>query len=308
MSRYFVITIDTEGDNLWGVSDIRQKIATENAKYLFRFQELCEKYEFVPTYLTNYEMAMDQAMKELGCTGLRKKTLEIGAHEHAWNNPPYYPLIRKPAGRGKPFLGEYPRNIIMRKLDYLTKTLEDVFQTEIRSHRGGRWYLDDRIVAILEELGYLVDCTCTPGVDWSTMSGWSIGSRGTDWSEYDYKVGYYKNRIRKDEHSRLIEVPVTCVAKGKGKPAWLRPNGHNLDEMLGIVDYLDKIDAEYAEFMIHSSELMPGGSPTFERRGQIECLYEHLEVLFSEFSNKGYVGKGLTEYANMITKRGALNG
>ncbi len=52
----FLITIDTEGDNLWQKHD---SITTENARYLPRFQQLCEKYGFKPVYLTNYEMAID---------------------------------------------------------------------------------------------------------------------------------------------------------------------------------------------------------------------------------------------------------
>ncbi|WP_395754844.1 hypothetical protein [Edwardsiella ictaluri] len=51
----FIITIDTEGDNLWQNHD---RITTENARYLPRFQLLCEKYGFKPVYLTNYEMAV----------------------------------------------------------------------------------------------------------------------------------------------------------------------------------------------------------------------------------------------------------
>ncbi|NOM63837.1 deacetylase, partial [Klebsiella pneumoniae] len=37
----FLITIDTEGDNRWQKHD---SITTENARYLPRFQQLCEKY------------------------------------------------------------------------------------------------------------------------------------------------------------------------------------------------------------------------------------------------------------------------
>ena len=55
-SKSFIITIDTEGDNQWNT---KQACYTENAKYIPRFQELCEKYGFKPTWLTNYEMARD---------------------------------------------------------------------------------------------------------------------------------------------------------------------------------------------------------------------------------------------------------
>ena len=54
--KKFLITIDTESDNQW---DYDNPISTENAKFLPRFQELCERYKFKPTWLTNYEMAND---------------------------------------------------------------------------------------------------------------------------------------------------------------------------------------------------------------------------------------------------------
>ena len=58
MQKYFFITIDTEGDNLWE-NKPSQVITTKNAQFIPRFQALCEKNNFIPTYLTNYEMAMD---------------------------------------------------------------------------------------------------------------------------------------------------------------------------------------------------------------------------------------------------------
>ena len=63
MKKKFIVTIDTEGDDLWTTKITRnglKEITTENAKNLERFQNLCEKYGFVPVYLTNYEMALAQ--------------------------------------------------------------------------------------------------------------------------------------------------------------------------------------------------------------------------------------------------------
>ena len=50
----FLITIDTEGDNLWSTP---MEVTTYNARNLHRFQLICNEYGFKPTYLTNYEMA-----------------------------------------------------------------------------------------------------------------------------------------------------------------------------------------------------------------------------------------------------------
>ena len=48
-------------------------------------------------------------------------------------------------------------------------------------------------------------------------------------------------------------------------------------------------------FMLHSSEMMPGGSPTFKTQESIEILYRDLERLFQHVS-KNYEGITLREY------------
>jgi len=77
----FLITIDTEGDNLWAKT---RSISTRNSQSLYRFQALCERYQFQPTYLTNYEMAICPVFQEFGRDILKRQVGEIGMHLHAW--------------------------------------------------------------------------------------------------------------------------------------------------------------------------------------------------------------------------------
>ena len=56
----------------------------------------------------------------------------------------------------------------------------------------------------------------------------------------------------------------------------------------------------YVEFMLHSSELMPGGSPTFKDAQSIESLYADLETLFSMVSDR-MIGCTLSEYQDWHT-------
>lgn len=304
--KFFLITIDTEGDNLWAVTDIHQAVTTHNARFLFRFQELCEKYQFIPTYLTNYEMANDSAMIELGREGGKKGTLEIGAHEHAWNSPPYYHLVSRIGRCGKPYLSEYPRYIIRNKLEYLTYTLEDTFQCSITSHRGGRWCLNKTTVAELGRLGYLVDCTCTPGISWKNTPGWSVGARGTDWSKFPDREFYFRYQTEQD--SKLLELPVTISdIRGVGHYSWLRPSLYNLIEMKELLKYNNEHGHSYAEFMLHSSELMPGGSPIFTNKGKIEWLYKEMEEIFEYARALGYKGMSVSDYASRIRNHSDLN-
>ena len=61
--KSFIITIDTEGDNLWDYKK-GTPVSTENTKFIPRFQELCEKFGFKPVWLTNYEMICDSLYVE----------------------------------------------------------------------------------------------------------------------------------------------------------------------------------------------------------------------------------------------------
>lgn len=53
-------------------------------------------------------------------------------------------------------------------------------------------------------------------------------------------------------------------------------------------------------FMLHSSELMPGGSPNFKTVESIEKLYNNIEYIFQYIKNKGYIGMTLNEYYEEI--------
>mgnify|MGYP003976026763 CR=1 FL=1 len=85
----FIITIDVEGDNLWSRP---RDIKCRNALFLPRFQELCEKYNLFPVYLTNYEMAQSNEFINLAKSFINNNTGEVGMHLHAWDSPPDYKL------------------------------------------------------------------------------------------------------------------------------------------------------------------------------------------------------------------------
>lgn len=86
-----IVTVDTEGDDLWSWEEGR-KIDTKNASFLLPFQRLCEKYNFYPVYLTNYQMVMSNLFVQFAKENLYKNTCEIVMHLHAWNSPPKYQL------------------------------------------------------------------------------------------------------------------------------------------------------------------------------------------------------------------------
>ena len=312
----FIITIDTEGDNAWARP---RSTTTENARYLGRFQALCERHGLKPTYLTNWEMAKDPVFVELGRDVIRRGTGEVGMHLHAWNSPPIVPLTADDMHH-LPYLIEYPDDQMRAKIAALTELLVQTFQTPMASHRAGRWAFDERYARMLVEQGYRVDCTVTPGVSWSRHLGDPSGGGGTDYRGFPrqpYRLD--PDDIGRAGDSSLLEVPMTILprpfattlAKAPARirdlppvrrlirsPRWLRPTGRNRKGMLDVMRTARSRGYPHVEFMLHSSEFMPGGSPTFPDRASIERLYDDLEAVFA--AADGFVGQTLTEFADGV--------
>ncbi|NIG98572.1 MAG: deacetylase [Serratia symbiotica] len=307
----FLITIDTEGDNLWQNHD---RISTENTRFLPRFQALCEKYVFKPVYLTNYEMALDPAYVEFAHDVIARGAGEIGMHLHAWNSPPLA-LLTDDDWRHKPYLIEYPADQVRAKVDHMTKLLEDTFQTKMLSHRAGRWAFNEYYASLLLEYGYQVDCSVTPRVNWQLSPGNPQGDGGTDYRHFPSQAYFIDpHNIAKPGTSTLLEVPMSIQYKhaalinifkqgydrlwGKQRSPsvhWLRPSGNNLDKIKKVVEVSLAQGHDYLEFMLHSSEFMPGGSPTFKTEQDIEGLYRDLEQLF-DWLRQRTVSMTLVEY------------
>jgi len=309
----FLITIDTEGDNLW--SDSR-RITTENSGFLPRFQRVCEEYGLRPTYLVNYEMARCPVFGRFARDVLRRSAAEIGCHIHAWNSPPDYALTADDF-RHKPYLTEYPAEILWAKVAAHTALLQQTFECPITSHRAGRWGFDGEYARAVSHHGYIVDCSVTPGVSWRSSPG---KSEGPDYSmalSEPYFLDF--DDVCRPGGSPLLEAPMTIMrlwpradrlrarlaprsvvraALNRLMPplSWLRPNGGNTRAMLRLLRRALAEHRPYVEFMLHSSELMPGGSPTFQDEQSIDRLYRQMRTLLGAARGR-FHPLTLTEFA-----------
>lgn len=298
-----IVTVDTEGDNLWEWEE-GKTIDTQNAKFLEPFQTLCEKYQFYPVYLTNYEMAMSNDFAEFAKEKVAKGTCEIGMHLHAWNSPPEYRL--KKLYDGNAYITEYPKQVIREKHIYLKNLIEERIGVSPVTYRAGRWATSQELFDILEEIGILVDCSITPEI-YHKAPGTSVQHAN------DYR------RAIKQPHKigkNLIEVPMTTrtyrTIKGKkiyrkiinairGEHLWLRPALQSEDEMKRLIQKVLREKSDYLMFMIHSSELMPDGNPYCKTDEEVKELLNKLNNVFSYVSSFG-TGILLKDYYKIALK------
>jgi len=325
-SRYFLITIDTEGDNIWSKP---RKITCRNARFLPRFQALCESYRLKPVYLATYEMAVDPFFQDFGRDVIVRNAAEIGAHPHAWNTPPRHRLTDDDYEH-QPYLTEYPVDVMRQKVRFLTELLRDTFQTEIVSHRGGRWAFNEAYAHILIESGYSVDCSVTPHISWKAHIGVPDGSGGPDYTAFPHHSYFLDpHDISRPGTSKLLEVPVTVLPEGRNalhnhveplSPGNVLKRAVNLlqppfrmlslrrgrlSDLKAVVERCLAAGRQHVEFMTHSSQLMPGGNPAFRTERDVERVYERLEELFA-FATDRFTGCTLREYAEIQRSRASF--
>ena len=300
--KYFIITVDTEGDTLWEYNK-GQEVTTENTLYIPRFQILCEKYGFKPVWLTNYEMVCDDRFVEYLKPKSDAGLCEIGIHVHAWNNPPLYQLDSH--YNGNPYLIEYPYDVMRAKFSMTYNLLKEKFGAEVKSHRAGRWAMNENYFNLLKEFGIEVDCSFTPGVSWAHIPGGTM--MGTDYSNvprnHHYVQGIFElpMTIRRVRYSKTGSIKHRLRTLLFGKNVWLRPATSTANEMIDLCKLVQsERDVDYLELMLHSSELMPNGSPYFKDEDSIERLYQTLEELFAYVSSVGYEGITMVDYYRKV--------
>jgi hypothetical protein len=321
----FLITVDTEGDNLWAKP---RNITTQNARCLPRFQSLCERYRLRPTYLVNWEMATCPVFQEFGRNVLARRAAEIGMHLHAWNSPPLTALTQDDF-LYQPYLHEYPEQLIREKVKVMTATLAETFEITPVSHRGGRWSFNETYARVLMEYQYRIDCTVTPHMSWSRMMGDPRGGGGPDFSDFPESAYLVDpSDVSRPGDSPLLEVPVTVVVPRYRKPVAatkavlktggplasriaarffpdhvrMTPNGRNRARLLSSLRTVRREGRDYVQLSLHSSELLQRGSPSFTTTEELERLYDDLAAIF-EYAQKGYTGCTLSDYYERYIRR-----
>ncbi|HEX7651186.1 MAG TPA: hypothetical protein VF439_00510 [Candidatus Paceibacterota bacterium] len=278
-----IITIDTEADDQWRPGT---GVTIENIFALPRFQALCEKYGMVPTYLTTYEVAVDERaaaqLKEWQESG----RAEIGAHLHPWTNAPFFP-----GESGQSFPSELSDESLRAKFAALTDVIASRIGRRPTSYRAGRWGFDSRQAALLAEFGYEVDTSITPSVSWKETTGLEGGAGGPDFS----REGAMPRRL----NERVLEVPMTILPAGLlHRTRWLRIfRNTTLPRLASVIRAAKRRRLPAVVFMIHSSELVAGGSPYVPDEAALEHVYARLEELFQWCAAHGIEGISLTDFA-----------
>lgn len=318
-----IITVDTEADNQWRTD---AGLNLHNLDFIPRFHTLCTRYGFKVTYLCTYEVVQSRKFEHTLRPYEDDGSAEIGAHLHPWSNPPF---DRDPSveAMSRPYPSDLAPSVYRQKMEVLTESIVKRGGRSPASYRAGRYGLAGEHVPVLLSLGYKADCSVTPLVSWRHAGDGA--AEAPDFSRAPSDPYFLDPRdVCRPGASLLLEVPITILYLNRlmknrtlrkqttklrrrrllygvterlsldPTPRWFRPLPEmSAKRLLHVYRTAIRRGLPVVELMLHSSELMPGGSPYNPTPASIENLYQRLETVFQVLSRDGCETVTLSEFA-----------
>jgi peptidoglycan/xylan/chitin deacetylase (PgdA/CDA1 family) len=305
-----VITVDVEPDDAWS-NHLNE--GTANVLELPRMQRILDRFGAKATLLVTYAVLRDDRARDVLRRMADESGAEIGSHLHPWENPPF---MQNGNDRRYPaYPHELPLGGFRAKLECLTEAIESRLGRPT-SYRAGRWGLVGEHLRVLEELGYEVDTSVIPMVDWRTTYGLPRSDGGRGGPDYrfapvrPYHPGY--GNAARPGGACITEIPVTVDFTRRAprllyerygslpllvrralrksrllRPVWCKPaeqSGGELDRMMKVA--LSR-PASHINMALHSSELMLNGSPSTRTPEEVEVVFRGIERVLGLAAESG---------------------
>jgi hypothetical protein len=307
MSRaYLCVSIDTECDKgpKWRT---RRPMSFEgiHVGVVERLHPMFASYGAKPTYLLSPEVLRDgrctEALKALG-------SCELGTHLHGEYAEP---------GASDPdvtrdFQRDYEGDVEKQKLTFLTDQFIRAFQYQPLSFRAGRFGIGPKTIGILEGLGYAVESSVTPHIDWSSSGAPGLTFEGAPTQPYRPDP----EDPRRAGSASILEIPVTirrrllnsipCIGK-RVDPRWLRPTWSSGEALIKLA--ADEIaDARRTapgrpvvlNAMFHNVEIIPDASPYADSERGARAILDRLGSLLAYAQRESISVVGLGDIPEII--------
>jgi len=322
MSPSVVFTVDTEPDDQWAPAlpdGSLPPFTFANTRGLGRLKDFFRRHDAPVTWMTSYSIARDPESARVLREAAREGD-EIAGHLHGWETPPFTDFDRV----SRPFIAEYDADLRLAKHRSLLAAHEDAFDARPVSYRAGRWGVDDVERQHIAELGYRIDSSIPPGIDFRDRAG--LKQLGPDFRSDLKRGGPSPYRVGSLWEVPASIAPVGFLGGGRGAVAlariagyraeragaaralsralaasrlqqlvWVRPLKHPRSLLTQATHILLKRGVPIINVMFHSSEAFVGTSPLSRRREDVERLYLDLEAILNAARAHGAIARTLCD-------------
>lgn len=313
------ISIDTEEDD-WG-SYAERGASTRNIAHLPELQGYFDRWAARPTYLVNRPPLVDAASVDvLGRLG-SLESVEIGAHCHPWNTPPF-------VGEGvhRSMMCSLTADENRAKLREIRRCLQDELAVRPKAFRAGRWGFGPTVAGPLADEGFEIDCSVAPFIDWSSIAGpdysdaphqpyrfhpnepWHPNPEGS-LLELPTTIGFFGGDHRRRararrwlENSALRHLKVVGALDASGLLArrWLSPETSSGEAMIRLAEAWVSSGESFLQLTFHSCTLLPGATPFVRDEHDRTRFLRSLHNFLAYCRDSGYAFRTLSEAARRL--------
>ncbi len=318
-----VVIIDAEEEFDWDAPFSSSNRSVKTIAAQFRAQRIFEKYRVVPTYAVDYPVVAQPEgylpLRELLDSGM----CNIGAQLHPWVTPPHEEEVCE----RNSFAGNLPADLERRKLIHLTDMIEESFRTRPKLYRAGRYGAGSNTAAVLEELGYEIDCSVLPGQH--------AGLLGPDYSggtPRPYWIGEKKSileipvtiatvglagRFGDVFYSRLaspigraMKIPAILARTGLMDRIRLTPEGTTLEEARRLTRLMCRGGQRVFAISYHTPSLVPGNTQYVRNESELQTflgwLEGYLDFFFDEMRGEATTPIAIRDWALSLCGRNRI--
>lgn len=291
------VVVDTEEEFNWSKGFSRANTSVRSMREIFRVQRIFDEYGIKPVYVVDYPVAMQAEGYEPLQEIFRQGRCVIGAHLHPWVTPPF----TEDVNRMNSFPGNLLEDVEMAKLSILTEALESRFSVRPSIYKAGRYGIGANTTRALERLGYTIDMSVSPCMDYSNEGGPDFSDL-TAWPSW---IG---------KERRILELPLTVGFSGalrRWGPAvfrmtthpalrrfhlfgamarlgvldknWLTPEGYTLADQVKLIRTLYQDGLRVFSLGFHSPSVEPGHTPYVNSFQDLEMFVSSLRGFFDFF-------------------------
>lgn len=290
-----VVVCDTEEEFDWSLGFSQEPTSVKSIASISKVQQIFDEFNITPVYVVSYPIATQPEAYRPLLEIKESSRCVIGAHLHPTVTPP----IREPINARNNFPCNLDPESEFLKLKTLSERIETTFRVRPTIYKAALYGVGKSTPGILSKLGFEVDLSVCPSVDYSRLGGPDF----TNFVSYPYWFG--------DEH-RLLELPLTACYHGPlrliGRQliyftkrtkylhlygilsrigmidrAWLTPERFSAPQLKKIVRDLMKDGLRVFSLAFHSPSLHPGMTPHVRTSKDLERLLNRFRIFFEFF-------------------------
>ncbi len=289
--------IDTEEEFDWSAPFSRDNVDVTAMRHIGRAQRIFDRYQIKPTYVVDYCVAHQPAGYEPLLPIVADGHCTIGAHLHPWVNPPF----EEELNARNSFALNLDVSLELAKIEQLRDEIQRAFAVRPTVYKAGRYGIGAETVQTLAALGFEVDTSISPRMDFTDVGGPSFSEFGP----YPFLDGNSTNLlflpctvgfvgILGESAGRWVHRAASCQLlapfRGVGVAAklglvnkiMLSPEGNTLEEMKALARRLHADGLRTFSLTFHSPTVVPGHTSYVSNQTELETFLECIDR-FCEF-------------------------